>query len=459
MESLILFGGSAMLSSMLSGAGGDDKEEDVEMFDKRLCVDSSCIPVSKKICNDDDVYKVEENWEKWKKKMPSNKVPDEMKERVELGQKTFKCYDEKTCDEECGKRELNIEKTLQLKNNLRRNVIKYVDKQKYKIRRGNKDKGREVVDILGNVIRYEGNTKADMTLEGEGMDWFLHLAVVGDEMLASGSRNGEIKIWNTSTGDCINTLKDHTEYISSLTVLGDGVLVSGAGDGKIKLWNTKTGECIQTMEEGDGFAPTLAVLSNTVFASASYRNIKIWNTKTGEITRNIIAHPQAVNCLAVLDDGVSLVSGDSRTLKVWNTNNGDCERTIDVRYKVECIAVLGDGVSIATNSKEDIKIWDTKTEECTGTLTGHTDYVKCLVVFGDGVSLASACENMKIKIWDSMRKECIHTIDIWPEEIECLAVLGDGLTLASGGEDTIKLWKFKYNTPSPNTLGKTCLIC
>ena len=62
---------------------------------------------------------------------------------------------------------------------------------------------------------------------------------LGDEMLASGSRDATIKIWNLNTGLNTKTLLGHTDYILSLAKLKENSLIaSGSADLTIKIWNT-----------------------------------------------------------------------------------------------------------------------------------------------------------------------------------------------------------------------------
>ena len=56
-------------------------------------------------------------------------------------------------------------------------------------------------------------------------DYVTCLAVLLDGVsLASGSEDKTVKVWNTTTGDCLRTLEGHTRSVECLAVLGDGVL-------------------------------------------------------------------------------------------------------------------------------------------------------------------------------------------------------------------------------------------
>ena len=62
-------------------------------------------------------------------------------------------------------------------------------------------------------------------------------------LLASGSDNGTMKLWDVATRESIATLKGHTEYVRSVAFSPDGTLLaSGSDDGTVKLWDVVTRE-------------------------------------------------------------------------------------------------------------------------------------------------------------------------------------------------------------------------
>ena len=63
-------------------------------------------------------------------------------------------------------------------------------------------------------------------------------------ILASGSWDESIKIWNVNTGKCIRTLTGHTGTVFALQLLANNTLASGSGDHSIKIWNVDNGECL-----------------------------------------------------------------------------------------------------------------------------------------------------------------------------------------------------------------------
>ena len=54
-------------------------------------------------------------------------------------------------------------------------------------------------------------------------------------MLASGSSDNTVKLWDVGSGTCVKTLAGHTNPVQSVCEVG-GMLASGSWDGTVKLW-------------------------------------------------------------------------------------------------------------------------------------------------------------------------------------------------------------------------------
>ena len=85
--------------------------------------------------------------------------------------------------------------------------------------------------------------------------------LITPSILASGSWDKTIKLWDIPTGQLIRTLTGHTSGIWwSVDLLNSQTLVSGSRDGTIKLWNWSTGECFSTIQTTGSVISSLAVI-------------------------------------------------------------------------------------------------------------------------------------------------------------------------------------------------------
>jgi WD40 repeat protein len=68
-----------------------------------------------------------------------------------------------------------------------------------------------------------------------------------DELI-SGDADGTIKIWNLNTSECLATLSQHTDKITSLKLIDNNLFLSCSGDNSVKIWNLSDYECIKTIK-------------------------------------------------------------------------------------------------------------------------------------------------------------------------------------------------------------------
>ncbi|MGV0102186.1 WD40 repeat domain-containing protein [Nostoc sp. DSM 114160] len=67
-------------------------------------------------------------------------------------------------------------------------------------------------------------------------------------ILASGSGDQTVKLWDVDTGNCLRTLSGHTRWVWSVGFSPNGQsVVSCSEDETIKVWDVETGACLKTL--------------------------------------------------------------------------------------------------------------------------------------------------------------------------------------------------------------------
>ncbi|KAL4734024.1 hypothetical protein BDV11DRAFT_175153 [Aspergillus similis] len=307
---------------------------------------------------------------------------------------------------------------------------------------------RELPDWIDRGPEVEENWSSELqTLEGHS-DWVLSVAFSPDgRLLASGSVDRNIKLWDPATGTLKHTLEGHSDWVQSVAFSSDGrLLASHSRDEIIKLWDPASGVLKHTLAGHSDWVQSVAFSPNgRLLASGSRaKTIKLWDPATGALKHTLEGHSDWVLSVAFSPDGRLLASGSvDRNIKLWDPASGALKHTLEGHSDwVRSVAFSPDGRLLASHSVDKtIKLWDPATGALKHTLAGHSDWVQSIAFQPDGRLLASGSRDKTIKLWDPATDALKHTLEGHSEWVSSVAFSPDGRLLASGSHDkTIKLW-------------------
>ncbi|HEY9800039.1 MAG TPA: WD40 repeat domain-containing protein [Leptolyngbyaceae cyanobacterium] len=195
------------------------------------------------------------------------------------------------------------------------------------------------------------------------------------KILASGSKDKTIKLWDVFTGKEICTLTGHEEKIHCVAFSPDGkTLASGSVDKSIKFWSLETGQEIYSFKGHSddvlsvAFSPDGQVLASG--GAGNDKKIQIWHLSQRKV-QTITGHSDwfgGISSLAFSPDGKILASGSwDKTIKLWEWNKGqEISTLIGHSDHVCCVAFHPNGKILASGSKDKtIKFWKVNTKTLT----------------------------------------------------------------------------------------------
>ncbi|OLB33021.1 MAG: hypothetical protein AUH05_17860 [Ktedonobacter sp. 13_2_20CM_53_11] len=283
------------------------------------------------------------------------------------------------------------------------------------------------------------------------------LAFSPDErLLASGSWDGTIKLWDLEYGALLWT-GWHADIVESLAFAPNGQMIASCGDdATIRLWDARSGVNVQTITVQGGTVNCVAWSPDgTQLASGGFdRCIRVWalqGTQPATCVQTLSGHTHFVVGLAWSPDGAQLVSGScDRTVKVWDVASGYVCQTLSGHTGwVMNVAWSPDGRTVASAGLDDtIWLWDVKRGSYRTALLGHTGHVYSIAFTPDSRHLLSGSEDRTLRVWDVESGQCVHIIQGYAVSLYDVAWSPDGTQLVSGGTDTlVTLWDVADRTP------------
>ena len=120
----------------------------------------------------------------------------------------------------------------------------------------------------------------------------------------------------------VKTLTGHTDKVGSVAFSPDGTtLASGSLDGKVFLWETTTGQRkkILTGHTDEVYSITFSPDGRTLASGSWDKTLRLWDATTGQHKKTLTGHTGQVYCIAFSPDGTALASGGiDGTVLLWD---------------------------------------------------------------------------------------------------------------------------------------------
>ncbi|ODO06679.1 hypothetical protein I350_04037 [Cryptococcus amylolentus CBS 6273] len=158
-------------------------------------------------------------------------------------------------------------------------------------------------------------------------------------LVAAGSLDTMVRVWNVSTGQQVERLKGHKDSVYSVAFSPDGkCLVSGSLDRTLRVWDlSATKHEVETVPAGKESQKNLGTCQSTLNGHKDYvlsvaispdgqwvvsgskdRTIQFWHISTGQAQLMLQGHKNSVISIDLARSGGYLASGSGDTFaKIW----------------------------------------------------------------------------------------------------------------------------------------------
>jgi GTPase SAR1 family protein len=254
------------------------------------------------------------------------------------------------------------------------------------------------------------------TLEGHKGSVFSLTFDPSGRMLATGSSDNRVILWDWAAGKLVRTLEGHKGSVFGVTFDPSGrTLASGGDDNRVILWDWAAGKLIWTLEGGQGpvFSVSFDSSGKTLASGGLGSRVVLWDCGAGKPARILEAHEGGVRSVSFNPSGQILASSSSvNHVILWDCASGNRVRTLEGHQRsARSITFDSSGRILASGGMDNtVKLWDLYTGKLLRTLEGHTGHIQRVEFSPDGRLLASKSNDDTIRVWRCDRWEVVAII-------------------------------------------------
>ncbi len=205
------------------------------------------------------------------------------------------------------------------------------------------------------------STKETRTLTGHAGEITSLAFVANTWVIASGSTDRTVKLWDVRSGDLMKTFAALSDQVNTIAANWNGKLMAaGTADGKVTSLDLVTGaEHLLGDLGGEVFTVSFSSDGSWLAAGGMDKTIRLWDAETGAGGRTLVGATGEVNSVAFDKDGRSLVSGNGDgSMTVWNSESGTLMATlVSVPLKDDWLVATPSGLFDGSHAAWKLLLW------------------------------------------------------------------------------------------------------
>jgi hypothetical protein len=197
---------------------------------------------------------------------------------------------------------------------------------------------------------------------GQHDEWILSLALSPNGLyLATGDRQGTVKIWNTEDRSNLHTISHDSSILNLVIDPNNRYLVAADTSKKIHFWLLEAAQ-IEITQELEDLVWAIAISPDSKYLALGFRNgnIQIWDFQQRKIKHHLTQMHQQVWSLAFDPRSEILASGGVGTsLCLWDIATGNLISQPTNRQDIYAITFSTEGETLViAGIDENIEIWN-----------------------------------------------------------------------------------------------------
>lgn len=199
--------------------------------------------------------------------------------------------------------------------------------------------------------------------------------------VATGSKDGCVKLWGVHSGFCMATFSNHEAVVSALTFSANDVIISASYDGTVRAFDIRRYRNFRIMvgpPPRRQFGCIAADSAGDLIAAGCVDTFEIivWSLRTGQVLEVLNGHKGPVSGIAFRPLRGTLASSSwDRSIRLWDMyeRKGSCE-VLEHSKEVLAVCYRPDGRELAgCTTAGEIVMWGADSAKITGTIDGARD--------------------------------------------------------------------------------------
>ncbi|OCH91393.1 WD40 repeat-like protein [Obba rivulosa] len=236
-----------------------------------------------------------------------------------------------------------------------------------------------------------------------------------DGQRATSGSSRDVCIWDADKGTLLKLLVGHTDDVLSTVFFPDGNHVaSGARDGTIRIWDVETEECLHVLPHSGPVNQVVVSPRGDLIASGSDM-VRLWDARNPKCLATFQGHSSSVTSVSFSPTGDHLISGSwDGTVRIWDITDLTSEAATPPGHNatVTCLAFSNENDMVASGSADRrIIVWDTSSGKRLKTFEGHDSTIVDVAFSPDGKRLISTASHDRSRVWDIESGKMVMTIN------------------------------------------------
>ncbi|MFE9446482.1 TIR domain-containing protein [Streptomyces sp. NPDC006602] len=282
----------------------------------------------------------------------------------------------------------------------------------------------------------------------------------GGKIVATGSYDHTVRLWDFETDRPLATLRGHTDSVTCIAFDRTGErLVSGGWDNVARLWDVESFTEIATFTGHTSWVSSVSWSPSERYIATGSQDhtARVWEVSTGQTVCELAGHSEWVRSAEWHpDERLILTGGYDNVAKLWKIPSGRELATLTGHDgPVPAVAWSHDGSqALACSEDGTFSLWDMTKRIMLRRLPVHTSPVYCVAWSPTDRRAAVGSEDGRVRVFDVDSGSLLETLPGHQGWVSSVAWSPDGTSLISGSEDATARVASSRSGPPSREIGR-----